>query len=329
MIVVSVIIPVYNAALYLERCISSFLAQSMSDYELILVDDGSTDGSSEICDRYDIEHDNIHVIHQANQGVSAARQKGLDIAEGRYCIFADPDDWVEPTMLDELVHKVEETDADVTICDFIINASEQTEYYKQQKPRDLKSDAILRQLIEGELHGSTCNKLYSCALLRGHHISFPLGVNYCEDLWFNIKLFLNQSIKIAYINKAYYHYDCYSNSSGLSRKFSTKSVEDYWALTGFVFKELDENEYADEFAQLRFNAIKLAFRSDCPASLFYSIFPERFDEFKRILSACPLHWAMKNGLCLALNGHLKCGRLVLSLYENGYLPIAKRLKSKI
>ena len=103
MISVSVIVPVYNAERYLERCVNSIFAQTFTDYELILVDDGSTDGSGKMCDDYAQSNPQVCVIHQANQGVSAARQKGLDAANGQYVIFADPDDWVEPTMLEELL----------------------------------------------------------------------------------------------------------------------------------------------------------------------------------------------------------------------------------
>ena len=326
---VSVIVPVYNAEKYLKRCVDSLLGQTFTDFEVILVDDGSTDGSGKMCDDYARSNPQVCVFHQSNQGVSAARQAGLDAARGEYITFADPDDWVEPLMLESLYHAAKKNNADVVICDFIINSSEKSEHYKQQMPRDLSPDAILRQLMMGELHGSTCNKLYRGTSLKKHNISFPDNISYCEDLWFNSRLYKNQDIKTSYADRAFYHYDLYSNSSGLSRKFSAKSVEDYNAFANFIFNDLDESEYSDEFAMIRFNLKKLAFRSDCQSSLFYSIFPDSLDEFKRELTSSQVHWAMKNGLCFALNGHLKSGRLLLSLYEHGYLPVARALKSLI
>ena len=115
MVSVSVIVPVYNAERYLERCVNSIFAQTFMDYELILVDDGSTDDSGKMCDDYARSNPQVSVFHQTNQGVSAARQAGLDAATGEYVIFADPDDWVEPTMLEELFEVAINNDADVFI----------------------------------------------------------------------------------------------------------------------------------------------------------------------------------------------------------------------
>ena len=319
----SVIVPVYNAERYLERCVNSIFAQTFTDYELILVDDGSTDDSGKMCDDYAKSNPQVRVIHQTNQGVSAARQKGLDAASGQYVIFADPDDWVEPTMLEELQEAAINNDADVVLCDFWINNSEVTGDRKYQNPRALSSDSVLRQLISRELHGFTWNKLYRSSCLRKYHVTFPQGINYCEDLWFNCKLFLNQNVKVGYLKKAFYHYDYYSNSSGLSRKLTARSVKDYLSFVEFIHDELQEGEFKDEFAVLRFNAIRLAFRSDCSSTEFYSIFPERFKEFRMILSSSDMPFATKRGLLLALNGRLASGRLLLTAYERVYLPIAK------
>ena len=324
MISVSVIVPVYNAERYLERCVNSIFAQTFTDYELILVDDGSTDGSGKMCDDYAQSNPQVCVNHQTNQGVSAARQKGLDAANGQYVIFADPDDWVEPTMLKELFEVAINNDADVVICDFWINSSEVTGDRKYQNPRALSSDSLLRQLISRELHGFTWNKLYRSSCLRKYHVTFPQGINYCEDLWFNCKLFFNQDVKVAYLKKAFYHYDYYSNSSGLSRKLSSKSVKDYLSFIDFIHDELQESKFRDELAMLRFNAIRLAFRSDCSSSEFYSIFPERSKEFRKILSSSSdMPFGTKYGLLLALKGRLASGRLLLKVYERIYVPLAR------
>lgn len=323
MISVSVIVPVYNAERYIERCVNSIFAQTFTDYELILVDDGSTDGSGKMCDDYAQSNPQVCVIHQANQGVSAARQKGLDAANGQYVIFADPDDWVEPTMLEELLEVAINNDADVVIFDFWINSSDVTGDRKHQNPRALSSDSLLRQLISGELHGFTWNKLYRSSCLRKYHVTFPQGINYSEDLWFNCKLLLNQNVKVAYLNKAFYHYDYYSNSSGLSRKLRARSVKDYLSFIEFIHDELQEDDFKDELAILRFNAIRLAFRSDCSSSEFYSIFPERSKEFRKILSSSDMPFGTKYGLLLALKGRLASGRLLLKVYERIYVPISR------
>jgi hypothetical protein len=134
---------------------------------------------------------------------------------------------------------------------------------------------------------------------------------------------LNQNVKVAYLNKAFYHYDYYSNSSGLSRKLSARSVKDYLSFIEFIHDELQEDEFKDELAVLRFNAIRLAFRSDCSSSEFYSIYPERSKEFRKILSSSDMPFGTKYGLLLALKGRLASGRLLLKVYERIYVPLAR------
>ena len=115
---ISVIIPVYKAEKYLYRCVDSFLRQTFSDFEVLLIDDGSPDNSGKICDAYSVQDKRIKAFHKTNEGVSSARQYGLDHAEGEYVIHADPDDWVEPTMLEELYQNAVQNNADMVICDF-------------------------------------------------------------------------------------------------------------------------------------------------------------------------------------------------------------------
>lgn len=115
---VSVIVPVYKAEGYLHRCVDSILAQTFIDWELLLIDDGSPDRSGEICDEYAQKDSRVRVIHKENGGVSSARQRGLDESVGEYTIHADPDDWVEPTMLAEMYQKAKHEDADIVMTDF-------------------------------------------------------------------------------------------------------------------------------------------------------------------------------------------------------------------
>ena len=96
---VSVIVPVYNAEKYIDRCIQSLLSQTLSDIEIIMVDDGSADRSGAICEQYARKDQRINVFHQTNRGVAAARQRGIDMAQGIFSIHVDPDDWIESTML--------------------------------------------------------------------------------------------------------------------------------------------------------------------------------------------------------------------------------------
>ncbi len=328
MIRVSVIVPVYNAERYLERCVDSIFAQSFTDYELILVDDGSTDGSGKMCDDYARSNPQVRVFHQANQGVSAARQKGLDAASGEYVIFADPDDWVEPTMLEELTRKADESLADVIICDFFLDATKTSTDYKSQSPSVLLPGAVMRQMLIGVLHGSTCNKLYRLETIRKYNITFPDEINYCEDLWFNCKLLMQNEIKVDYLGKAFYHYDFYTNDSGLSRRFSSKSVHDYIVFTGFVIDNLNEESQTDRDIGLflKEQTKRIAFFSNCSSNEYNSIYPDLKKVFISKLKSSKMHWAQKFGEFVALKGFLGLGRRILRYYEMLCVPVLKVLK---
>ena len=143
---VSIIVPVYNVELYLSKCIDSILAQSFTDWECILVDDGSKDSSGKICDEYALKDTRIKVIHQTNKGVSVARQVGIDNASGEYSIHIDPDDWVEPNMLEELYNKAKTDDADMVICDYFKHEGG-TQTYIEQRPNFLEQIKIIEQML--------------------------------------------------------------------------------------------------------------------------------------------------------------------------------------
>ncbi len=202
---VSIICPVYNAEKYLTRCLDSILAQTFQDWELLVVIDGSPDGSAAIAEEYAARDARICVIHQENQGVSAARQTGLEAASGDYVIHADPDDWVESGMLEALYEQAVAENADVVLCDFYVDTADGKVRACCQKPSELKASAVLRELFAG-LHGSCWNKLVRRSSFAEYAIRFPEGVNYCEDLLVCVQLFRHVAVKVAYVPKAFYHY---------------------------------------------------------------------------------------------------------------------------
>lgn len=116
---ISVIIPVYNAEKTIKKTLDSIREQTFLNFEVIMIDDGSTDASGDICDEYTRYDKRFKVKHKQNQGVSAARQDGIDMSKGEYTIHIDPDDWVEQPMLKELYRKAVESNADMVICDFL------------------------------------------------------------------------------------------------------------------------------------------------------------------------------------------------------------------
>lgn len=212
---ISIISPVYNVEKYICRCVDSIIAQTFTDWELILVDDGSPDTSGTICDQYASQDSRIRVIHKQNGGVSAARQTGLDASQGEYVIHADPDDWVEPTMLEELYAKAKAEDADMVICDYYTNSGDR-QVLNVQSPTDVSDNAqIIRDLLQ-QLHGSCCNKLVRRVCYSKYDIRFPEGINYCEDQLTIVRL-LSYPLKVTYLNKAFYHY--FDNPNSITRNY--------------------------------------------------------------------------------------------------------------
>lgn len=222
---ISIIVPVYKAESYLHHCVESLLAQTFTDFEVLLIDDGSPDRSGEICDEYAYKDSRIRVIHKSNGGVSSARQCGLDHAQGEYVIHADPDDWVESEMLEELyrIAKEGDADADMVICDYYVNFG-QKQSYKKQEPSALDSEAIQRELFQ-QLHGSCCNKLVSRACYSENNVKFPEGISFCEDLVFNVRL-LQYAKCIRYLPLAFYHYEQCTNENSIVHSYSMKRYEE-------------------------------------------------------------------------------------------------------
>lgn len=129
---ISIIVPVYNVEAYLSRCVNSILTQTYDDFELILVDDGSTDNSGKICDNFVSSDPRIRVIHKENGGVSSARNAGLDICVGKYVSFVDSDDFIAPIMLENLHSLAEKEKADIVDCGF-------TRVFDSTQPQDITS----------------------------------------------------------------------------------------------------------------------------------------------------------------------------------------------
>lgn len=217
---VSVIVPVYKAEFHICRCIDSILAQTMTDFEVLLIDDGSPDKSGEICDYYALKDSRVKVFHKENGGVSSARQKGMDEAQGDYVIHVDSDDWVEPNMLQELYSKAITEDADMVICDYYVN-TKYGQRYLSQKPTSLTHNIVLRDLFQ-QLHGSCCNKLVKRACYISYGVEFPIAINYMEDFYVNVALLINP-LSIVYVDHAFYHYVVGENIESLTSSIHKNS----------------------------------------------------------------------------------------------------------
>lgn len=200
---ISVIIPVYNTSPYLDRCLKSLISQTFSDFEIIAINDGSTDNSIEILYEYSKEYSNIIVIDKINEGVSQTRQVGIDIAKGAYTIHVDSDDWVEPDFLEKLAAEAVLNQCDIVICDCVLQKETGMKLFPQG-PIENKSSYI-KGLLESKFLGSLCNKLIRNNLYKEKDIRFPKHFNLCEDLYVILSL-LSYDVKIAHVNAPLYNY---------------------------------------------------------------------------------------------------------------------------
>lgn len=199
----SVIVPVYKVEPYIHQCIDSILNQTFTDFELILVDDGSPDKCGEICDEYVKKDSRVKVIHKENGGMSDARNYGLDIARGEYIGFVDSDDKIDIDMYNEMLDYVEKYKLDVVCCDAYLVRGIHTKF----KPR-YKSDWVLNkneaiiEILSGRLDNAVWNKLYKKEVIQD--IRFPVGRIY-EDVATTYR-FLANANKVGYMKRPYYYY---------------------------------------------------------------------------------------------------------------------------
>lgn len=249
---VSIIVAVYRAEKHLHRCIDSILAQTMPDFELLLIDDGSPDRSGAICDEYAAKDSRIRVFHQENGGVATARQLGIDNACGEYSIQADSDDWIEPVMLDELYKYAKKEHADMVIADLLCETRYGQQYMKQEPVITDSCRELLKQLILGEIHGSTCNKLVLTSLYKKFGICIPSNMKYMEDTFLNCCLLMHD-IKVKYLPKAYYHYDTIEDNCSITshgrRIISRQNLDCLIFFTDYFSSILPKDDFEDVFVE--------------------------------------------------------------------------------
>ncbi len=198
---VSIIVPVYNVKKYLNRCIESLVNQIYRNIEIIIIDDGSTDGSSEICDYYAKLDDRIKVIHKKNDGLSSARNKGIEVSSGEYIGFIDSDDWIEPEMYSVLVRNILETESDVADVGMKSVINEKPFHNRRETIKIFKDDEILVEYFLFD-KSSVCRKLYSREIIGD--IRFPEKKTN-EDICTNF-LFLSRAKKMVVSSLNLYHY---------------------------------------------------------------------------------------------------------------------------
>ena len=237
----SVIIPVYKAQQFIAKCIESVLNQTFSDFELLLIDDGSPDLSGEICDKYALSDNRINVIHQKNQGVSAARNNGLDKACGEFIIFIDSDDWIEPLFFETYFEELKNYPSQLIYQGFINDLKDKTTYLELPNKR-YKGSEITEALFEVEYReclGGACNKIFHRSIIEDHKIRFSPSLSYGEDKIFTLQYSMNIN-SITLLSKCYYHYNRTLENSLSSVHHSSEELIHLIELEYDLFKKLNE-----------------------------------------------------------------------------------------
>ena len=219
---ISVIVPVYNVSEYLCECVDSILAQTYWNLEIILVDDGSADGSSELCDRYALKDSRIKVIHQMNHGLSAARNKGYEVSNGKYISFIDADDAVFDTYIETLYRLITTNNAQIAICAY-------TRTQMKHEAENITSYTLDAEKMLKEWHGRrkaietvAWNKLYSRHIFENFKDCkiFPEGKTH-EDIYTS-HLFVHYAESVAITDEILYFYRKRENS--ISRVYTKEAV---------------------------------------------------------------------------------------------------------
>lgn len=213
---ISVIVPVYNTAPYLEQCLNSLCAQSFRDFEIILIDDGSTDDSAKILADFEKKHSFVRVLTQTNQGQAAARNKGIRAARAPYVSFVDSDDWVEPDFLAHLYQMITENNADLAQCRLL-------KYKDSDKRGSDKVRVVTNPLLNTRAQYSVCTKLCKKELIED--LPFTEGIYYEDYPW--VVCLLSRVRQMALSEKRLYHYR-FNPRSTTKSVFTPQKVQDFW-----------------------------------------------------------------------------------------------------
>lgn len=260
---VSIIVPVYNAEQYLDRCIESILSQTFSDFELILVDDGSYDNCPAICDNYAAQDKRVKVIHKNNGGVSTARNQGIEIAAGDYLMFIDSDDYVDANMLEIMLNSADDF-PDYIVTGLCMETYEQGELVRRDQYKMPLKKYSVRTLFEALNNEyalicicSPCCKLFKKKIIEVNNIRFCEQMSLGEDTYFNLDYFEHCNLIIS-INREFYHY-VRDNKDSLFSKYHSNSLlvheKVYDKMRNLIYKKECSEICKRDFEEMYFNML--------------------------------------------------------------------------
>ena len=280
---ISVIVPVYNVEKYLERCVKSIAAQTYKDLEILLIDDGSTDKSGEMCDDFQQTDSRIKAFHKQNGGLSDARNYGIEHSAGEFISFVDSDDYIDEKMLETLHRLITENDADLAVCSAMdVFEGKEVTQVKEIKEFNLNKVESYKYMLRGDGIPSACNKLYKRQTVG--NVRFPVGKLY-EDGFFTPQILKNVE-KTAVTSKPMYYYFRRADSITTKpfRKGDLDVIEAYDKCVKQV-KELcpEALPYAEfRYRNAYFNVLdKMLMRDDC----------KEIPEYKQVVKYLKKHTA--------------------------------------
>lgn len=304
--IISIIVPVYQAERYLSRCLDSILTQTFTNFEVILVNDGSKDNSGKICDLYAENDNRFHVIHKKNEGVSIARQTGLDSSIGKYVIHADSDDWVEPDWLAVLYEKIEAEQADIVMCDFERIYTNKKVHYVQC-PTSLQNEDILDDMLKQKIWGCTWNKLIRKDCFNRYDVSFHPQMNLWEDLYV-MCLLIAHGAKVSYVPKALYHYDSTINENSIVKYRKESHIRSNMIFVEVLSPILSDARFCDDWFHIKSNIKEKIFKVNSRKYNIKKIYEEINERYIQEASMMPLSSRRRCvAICLQTNpfiGHL-------------------------
>jgi Glycosyltransferases, probably involved in cell wall biogenesis len=272
----SIIIPVYNAENYLEQCLDGILTQIYRNIEVILVNDGSKDKSGSICDKYVEKDSRFHVVHKDNQGVSSARNTGLDMATGDYIMFVDSDDWIEKDAIEKIYKILNNYPYEILMYGIVKDGLRNSRrIFKNSSSREFFTNREIIQELPMFIKSESVNspiKVYKKSLIKSNSIIFNTGLDIAEDCLFNIQCFLEAS-SLYVIDDILYHYTIRENSS-LSRKFRDNKFEKLKTVNNRLLELIrgkeNYNNLKEALLYIRlknvFSCFMDVFKDECPYS---------------------------------------------------------------
>lgn len=323
---VSVIVPVYNTEAYLKECVDSIVNQTYQNLEIILVDDGATDGCPRICDEYAVEDQRVQVIHKENAGASKAREAAILVAKGSYIMFVDSDDWLELQTIESCIEVAEKNEDECVLFGYVKEYAEK-KIYNPLFEKDIRyigseaEDKIHRRLIgfrKEELRhpekidnlSTLWGKLYKAEIAKKGRVISEREVGTSEDTLFNIYA-LEGCSSVSYINRCFYHYRK-SNCQAMTMQYKSELYKKWKKLYGYFEEYIYQSENQELYQKIFLNRVACGMiglglnesnakhniyvkRNNLKIILADSLYRKAFQKLD--YSYCPIKWKIFFYLC--------------------------------